>query len=115
MPAEVPVLFVHWERFLAWLLDRTARFPRRLRFTLTNRIDNLALDVFEGLVAARYERQRIPILAKINLDIEKLRLLLRIARDRGFLDRRSFENASKEIDTAGRMVGGWLKHQRGKS
>lgn len=114
MPAEVPVLFLHWERFLGWLLDGTARFPRRLRFTLTNRVDNLAFDVFEALVAARYDRQRIPILAKINLDLEKLRLLLRIARDRGVLDRRSFDNACKEIDTAGRMVGGWLKHQRGE-
>ena len=115
MPAEVPVLFVHWERFLDWLLDRTERFPRRLRFTLTNRIDNLAFDIFESLVEARYQRQRVPILARINLDIEKLRLLLRIARDRGFLDRRSFDHACKEIDTAGRMVGGWLKHQRGVS
>ena len=112
MSDEVPTLFVHWEKFLGWLLDHTERFPRRLRFTLTNRIDNLVLDIYEGLVVARYTRHRIPILERINLDLEKLRLLLRLARDRGFLNRRSFEHGCKEIETAGRMVGGWLRQQR---
>lgn len=114
MPPDVPVLFVHWEKLLGWLLDHTEKFPRRLRFTLTNRIENMGLDIFEAIVDARYSRNRVPILERINLALEKLRLLLRIARDRGVLDPRSFENACKEIDVAGRMVGGWLREQRGR-
>lgn len=112
MTSEIPVLFVHWEAFVGWLLDHTEKFPRRLRFTLTNRIDNLTLDIFEAIVEARYSRQRIPILERINLALEKLRLLLRLARDRQVLPRRSFEHACKEIEVAGRMVGGWLRQQR---
>ena len=111
---EVPVLFVHWERFLSWLLDHTEKFPRRLRLTLTNRIDNMALGVFEALVEARYTKNRRSILARVNLELEKLRLLLRLARDRGCLSRRSFEHACKEINQAGRMVGGWIKHEAKK-
>jgi len=112
MAAEVPVLFGHWESFLGWLLDHTEKFPRRLRFTLTNRIDNLGLDIFELIIEARYTRQRIPVLERINLGLEKLRLFLRIARDRRFLAPRSFEHAIQQIDVAGRMVGGWLRQQR---
>jgi hypothetical protein len=111
---EVPVLFVHWEQFLGWLLDRTEGFPKRLRFTITNRIENLGLDVYEAVIEARYSRNRVPVLEHANLMLEKLRLLLRVVRDRNVLDRSSFEHACKEIDVAGRMIGGWLRSQRGR-
>ena len=107
MPPDPPALFVHWEGFTGWLLCRTEKFPKRVRFTLTTRIDNLALDVFERVVEARYSRERRALLDRINLDLEKLRLLLRLARDQRVLDQRSFSHAVAEIDTAGRMVGGW--------
>jgi hypothetical protein len=110
---EIPTLFVHWESFLGWLLDHTERFPKHLRFTLTGRIDNLALDIYERIVAARYRRDRIALLERINLDLELLRLLLRLAHNRRVLDHRSFAYACASIDTAGRMVGGWLRQQRG--
>ena len=107
---EVPVVFSHWETFLSWLFDRTQKLPRRLRFTFTTRIDNLALDVFELLVEARYTRERAPMLRRVNLNLEKLRLLLRLIHDQGHLDRKAFAYAMREIDTIGRMVGGWLRH-----
>lgn len=82
MSAEVPVVFARWERFVAWLFDRTEKFPKRVAFTFRMRIDNLALDVFERLVEARYQRDREPTLRRVNLDIEKLRLLLRALKPR---------------------------------
>ncbi len=109
---DVPTLFVHWETFLGWLLDHTEKFPRRLRFTLTSRIDNLALDIYTRIAEARYRRDRIALLERVNMDLELMRLLLRLARDRRVLDPRSFAYACKAIDTAGRMVGGWLRQQR---
>jgi hypothetical protein len=110
---DVPTLFVHWESFLNWLLDRTEKFPKRLRFTLTSRIDNLALDIYTRVVEARYRRDRVALLERLNLDLELLRLLLRLARDRRVLDHRAFAHACEQIDTAGRMVGGWLRYQKG--
>lgn len=109
---DAPELFVHWEAFTGWLLSHTEQFPKRLRFTLTNRIDNLALDVYEGIVEVRYQRDRVRQLERLNLDLEKLRLLLRLAHRRQVIDTRSFRYACEAIDTAGRMVGGWLRHQR---
>jgi len=112
---DAPTVFVHWERFLGWLLDHTEKFPKRLRFTLTNRIDNLALDVFEQLVVARYSRDRQPVLERVNLELETLRLLLRVAHERRALDTGAFTHACEEIDAAGRMVGGWIRHQRAQA
>lgn len=110
MPPDAPEVFVRWESFVHWLLARTEKLPKRLRFTVTTRVDNLALDVFERLAEARYTRARQPLLSRVNLDLEKLRLLLRLLHDEGHLDHRAFAHACAEIDTAGRMVGGWLRY-----
>ena len=54
---DLPV-FIKWTEFLAWLLPTTEKFPHKVRFTFANRIDNLALDVIEDLVEARYAREK---------------------------------------------------------
>jgi hypothetical protein len=107
--AELP-LFLHWEKFLLWLLPKTGEFPRSVRFTLQQRIDNAALEVLEGILAARYRRDRAGYLHAISLGIDRLQVLLRIAHELGHLDHRGYEHAARQLDEAGRMAGGWLKH-----
>lgn len=109
MPPDPPVVYTRFESFLRWLLQRTEKFPRRAAHTLRQRIDTLALDVFERLIEARYTRDRAPILRQINLDLEKLRLLLRLAHEQAVLDPRAFRHACTELWEVGRMVGGWQR------
>jgi hypothetical protein len=106
---ELP-LFLHWEKFLLWLLPKTGKFPRSVRFTLQQRIDNEALGVLEAILAARYRRDRTGFLRDVSLGIDKLRVLLRIAHELGHLDHRGYEYAAFHLDEAGRMAGGWIKH-----
>lgn len=68
-------LFSHWQQTLGWILDTTERLPQKVRFTLANRISELALDILEGIIEAIYQKQRTAILRKINLNLEKLRVL----------------------------------------
>ena len=107
---ELP-LFAHWMDWLRWLLPTTEKFPKRLRFTLTQRIDNLALDIAEELVEARYTRRKRDRLHSINRKLERLRILLRLSHDLQALPHRQYEFAMRSLDEAGRMVGGWLKQQ----
>ena len=108
---ELP-LFAQWFDFLKWLLATTEKFPKRLRFTLTERIDNLALDVIEELVEARYTRHKAEQLQAVNRKLERLRVLLRLAHEVAVLPHRGYEYASRSVDEAGRMVGGWIKQQQ---
>ncbi len=112
--ADVLPLFAAWELILGDLLDRTARFPKAVRFTFASRIDHLGLGILEGLVEARYARgaRKVAALERIDLDLAKLRVLLRLAFERQYLDRRGFEHVALKLDEAGRMLGGWLKQQR---
>lgn len=106
-PDELLVL-ARWEEFTAWLLERSAKWPKCVRFTLTQRIENHALDVTELLVVARYQRQgRHRNLERVNLTLERMRFLLRIALGRNVLPKRTFEAAVRQIDEAGRMLHGW--------
>jgi len=106
-----PPLFILWYDFLKWLLEKTEKFPRKIRFSLSNRIDNLALDILEGIVEARYSGKKKDILRRVDLFMERLRVLLRICHDLEHLDHKGYEFASKKINEAGKMVGGWRKQQ----
>jgi len=113
--AKIPELFTHWFDFLNWLFDRTTRFPKNIRSPLTNRIETLALDILMNIIEARYERKvRSKRLSKVNLDLEKMRVLMRLCHSRRFLSNRQYEHASREIDKAGRMTGGWKRFQENR-
>ncbi len=112
-PPELLVL-ARFEEFTAWLLERTARWPKSARFTLTQRIENLALDVVEDLVVARYQRAgRKARLDTANLRLERMRHLLRLAKGARICPARTFESAMRGLDETGRMLHGWRTAGRG--
>ena len=108
-----PPLFVLWYDFAKWLFGKTEKFPKKVRFTFSSRIDALALDVVEGIVTARYAKQKSDRLRQVDIDMEKLRILLRMCHDLGYLDHKGYEFAARKLSEAGRMVGGWRKQQEG--
>ncbi|MBI5630564.1 MAG: diversity-generating retroelement protein Avd [Elusimicrobia bacterium] len=102
-------LFIHWEKTLKDILLRTEKFPKRVRFTISSRIDNLTLDILEKIIEARYSKDKTAALSQASIALEKLRVLLRVSHEERYLDRRGFEHVSRHIDEAGRMLGGWMR------
>jgi len=97
-----------------WLMERASRFPKNRRYTLGTRIEDLSLDILLGLVEASYVSRKQNLLRKTNLDLEKLRYLVRLSKDFGLLSIKQHEYICKELTELGRQVGGWEKHQRQK-
>jgi len=95
-------------------MERASRFPKNRRYTLGTRIENLSLDILLGLVEASYVSRKKNLLRKINLDLEKLRFLVRLSKDFHLLSIKQHEYISKELTELGRQVGGWEKHQKQK-
>ncbi|MBM3271397.1 MAG: diversity-generating retroelement protein Avd [Candidatus Sericytochromatia bacterium] len=114
--SEGPVLIGRWEQITGDLLDRTARFPKAARFTFAIRIENLALDILEELVDARFAAGHAKVAALRRADgrLARLRILIRLSHDRRFLDHRAYEHVARGLDEAGRMLGGWRKHGAGQ-
>ena len=96
-----------------WLVPAVERFPRRQKFLLGDRIQSTALASLESLTEATFTRRRARLLDRVNLDLDKLRLLLRLAKDLSYLDRRRYEYAARRLDEVGRLVGGWRRAHRG--
>lgn len=107
---DLPI-FIKWLDFVKWLLITTDGYPKKMRFTLADRQINLALTVVEDLVEARYSKNKVLILRRINMNLEKLRVLIRICFETKTLPRKAYEQASYSINEVGKMVGGWIKQE----
>ncbi len=97
-----------WDETAGWLIESTAQWPKSARFGLVQKVYNHALEIVEMLVVARYEPGlRRKLLRAINLRLERLRFLLRIARTRNVMPGGKFETAMRGVDELGRMLHGW--------
>ena len=96
-------------QFVLWLIPTVEQFPRAQKFLLGDRLQTTALDVLDGLIEATYSREAGPILRRVNLLLEKLRVLFRLAKDLKYVDLRRYEFVARAVDEIGRLVGGWLK------
>ena len=110
---ELPI-FIKWTDFMKWLLITVEKFPKKVRFTFSDRIINLTLDIVEDLIEARYSRQKVATLRRANLNLEKIRILWRICFELRVIPQKTYEHAIYSVNEVGKMIGGWLKQQEGK-
>ena len=100
---------------ILWLMGRVEKFPRSQKFTLGDRIITLCLDTLDILIEATYTRQRVPLLQKANVQLEKLRFLIRLCHDYKLFSSKQYAYISSEINEVGKLVGGWIKSQGSSS
>lgn len=108
MENDLPI-FVRWMDFLEWLMPVTEKVPRRVRASYATRLESIALDVVQALVVARYTRTTEAQLQAINLQIEQIRILLRLGHRLNYLSNEAYKQGVKSIDEVGRMLGAWTK------
>ena len=102
-------VFKKWYEILNWIMDRAEKYPKSVRFSFTNRLVNMSVDVLELVIEAIYTKERSYILRRINLYIEKLRVFFRLSYQRRYISIKQYEFISREIEEFGRMIGGWSK------
>jgi hypothetical protein len=112
--AEPPVVLIKWYDWTKWVLERVDSFPKNQRFIFGQRLADRSIRVLEILVDASYRSKKADLLAEANRQIEVLRWLVRLAKDRNLLTVRQYGFACKGLTECGRMVGGWLKQSAAK-
>ena len=103
MARELPAVSKMYD-LIKWLLPQIAKLPRSHKFTLGDRITNLALDTLELLIQAVYTRNKRNLLSEANLNLEKMRYMIRICYDLDLLGLRKYEYVSKEINEVGKQI-----------
>ncbi len=111
MPQEKPVVHQMYD-LIKWLMPQIAKLPRSHKFTLGDRITNLALDTLDLLIQAVYTRRRLELLQRANLNLERLRYMIRLCHDLDLLTLKRYEYVSREINEIGKQIGGWIRQQQ---
>ncbi|MBU4251767.1 MAG: diversity-generating retroelement protein Avd [Candidatus Omnitrophica bacterium] len=108
MKKITPVVERHYSLIL-WMLPKISNFPKDQRFLLADRIEIILLDILEMLIEAVYSKRRKEILVKVNLKLDVLRYMMRIAKDMKYININAYDFFCQSVLEIGRMVGGWYK------
>ena len=95
--------------FSKWLLQHTGKFPKSYRFSLAAKLENAILDFIELATVANMRRDKLPLLKKADEALARLRLLFRLSYEMRFVNLKSYEFGSKQVNELGRLLGGWIK------
>ena len=108
---RVDLLESHF-RFLAWLVPTVERFSRSQKFLLGDRIQDTALNVLKSLIETTDTRQCNQHLSQASSGLEKMRLLLRFARELHYLNRRCFRTYKETRLAIFEYIEGWYNPHR---
>ena len=105
----MPVVVGRAYDFSLWLIQKVEHFPRSYRFSVSDRLVARVLDMQLRLVDAAYSREKAQILAEVNGMLNRMRYLLRLAKDLRLLSVDSYGFAAERVEEIGRMAGAWRK------
>ena len=108
MKKLTPVVEKHY-KLIIWMLPKIANFPKDQRFLLADRIERILLDILEMLIEAVYSKDRRGILIKLNLKLDVLRFMMRIAKDMKYINVKAYDFFCQSVLEIGKMVGGWMR------
>jgi len=111
---EGPKVITSAYDFIEWEIPRIAKFPRNLRYTLGERIENKLFSLLDLLIEAQYSKDKANVLKKANMEIEQMRYLFRLSYDLQLINTKTYELSSRHLLDIGAQVGGWIKQQTGR-
>jgi hypothetical protein len=107
--ADLPVIVQKAYEFSLWMIQKVENFPRSYRFSVGDKLVQGVLDMLLRLVDAAYSRDKASILTEVNRLLNRMRFLLRLAKDLKLLTVDSYGHAAERVEEIGRMAGGWRK------
>ncbi len=107
--AQSPI-FAKTHDLLIWLLQHTARFPKSERFRLAKRVEDSAFRFYDLIArATKSGDKRRSVLLEADLELDRLRLNVRLCVELKLLTTAQYEYAATALVEVGKLLGGWLK------
>jgi hypothetical protein len=95
--------------FFLWLWPLINKFPKSEKYVLGEKLKFCFLEFFDAIISYNYNYDRKESLKKANIELEKLRLFIRIARDLNIINFTKYEIASRKLNEIGKLLGGIIK------
>jgi len=107
---EIPIFKKTFDLYKLFYTLRN-KIPKQDRFTIWQKCENLILSLFEHLLSAGClaKEEKLPRLESMSVDLNLLRVFLRLAKEVKVIDNSKYVNLERDVDEIGRMLGGWIK------
>lgn len=83
------------------------QFPREHKYTLGQRLKELALDLMTQIVAANHTEDKREILERARLTVEQLRIHIRLSSDLKILGLKRYEYLNRSMEEVSKQITGW--------
>ncbi|HAJ59448.1 MAG TPA: diversity-generating retroelement protein Avd [Cyanobacteria bacterium UBA8543] len=111
--SDLPIIQKAYD-LIKWYVPILNRLPREHKFILGNRITTELYELLEGLIVARYTKQKLTQLESLNSKLDILRYQTRLLLDFNLIKTERYEYATRLLNDIGTDLGGWIKQQRTK-
>lgn len=107
---DIPIFKKAYDLYKTFYAHRNS-INKQDRFTLWQRCENLILDILENLLLASQllKAEKLPVLEKVSLKLNFLRVFLRLCKETKIIDSRKYLEWQSIVDEIGRMLGGWIR------
>ncbi len=110
--SEIKILPLLYDLIL-WYVQKINLYPKKFKYSLGERIVSCFLDLLERVIEARYASgKKSHFLRQANLQLEKLRYLVRLSKDLQCITIKDYEYVIRQTTEIGRMIGGWEKYSK---
>ena len=107
---DIPIFKAAYELYKTFYSYRDG-VKKQDRHTIWLRCENIILDILENILLASqtHRSEKIPILEKVSLKLNFLRVFLRLMKEVKTIDNKKYTKLETSVDEIGRMLGGWLR------
>ena len=107
---DLPIIQKTYD-LIKWYVPILNRLPRDQKFLLGDRITTGLYDLLEGLIRARYTRDKLSQLESLNSNLDILRHQTRLLLDFNLIKTERYEYAGQLLNAIGTDLGGWIRQQ----
>jgi hypothetical protein len=111
MKPELPIIQKTYD-LVKWYVPILNKLPREHKFLLGDRIITGLYDLLEGLILARYSRNKLPQLKALNGRLDLLRHQTRLLLDFELMSAQRYKYAGQLLNGIGQELGGWIRQQK---
>ncbi len=102
-------LFQNTYDFLLWLWPTISRFPKSEKYVLGEELKKITTSLLRNIIAFNNtDIDKKKYLDNANIELEELRVFIRLSKDLKILDFKKYEFASKQLDEIGKLLGGLI-------
>lgn len=112
--SDLPIIQKTYD-LIKWYVPILNRLPRDHKLLLGNRIITELYNLLDGLIIARYAKQKLTQLETLNTRLDILRYQTRLLLDLDLMKTERYEYAQKLINDIGIDLGAWIKQQKNQN